>query len=447
MLEQTSDYQTTVTFHPTEHVLDLLHYSKEAPRPSSELMRFDSDARRLLIFPLSTRLKREDFLRPKYRVIRTLNLPLGEGDEVPQEPEQVQWFLMEKLPRGFTQDPQYGLGFPREYNPLIQAVEKQCDCTEIFFAEDGSTSIEGSRFVLTLDRYEEVRQKLELINRRSVNASLSVREIHSYNWMTQFSGKEPLPPRRSRQPMIQAFLETASGEHPTDDAAIDDLVSVVSEQSHAISRARPEALAKLRSDIELVELDSLVERFSAMLQQRSSESRWQRFFSENPFILSFTRGHPVVLVNEQASVGGRRLSGGGEKVADFLAKNPTTNNLAIIEIKRPDSKLVGREYRQGLYQPSKELTASITQALDQRYQLVQSLPLYQKNSRDPNLESYSVRVCVVIGTVPSQPDEAKSFELFRNSLRDVEVVTFDELFMSLRTLRRFMADPAPEPNT
>jgi hypothetical protein len=57
-------------------------------------------------------------------------------------------------------------------------------------------------------------------------------------------------------------------------------------------------------------------------------------------------------VQDQASIGGRKLSGSGEKIADFLVKNSLTNNTALFEIKTPQSKILNdKPYRAGVYTP------------------------------------------------------------------------------------------------
>lgn len=169
----------------------------------------------------------------------------------------------------------------------------------------------------------------------------------------------------------------------------------------------------------------------------------QDFFVQNPFILSFAFGYPMILVQDQAVAGGRKISGSGEKILDFLSKNPTTNNVAIIEIKKPSTPVIQqKEYRGGVYGPSTELTGSITQALDQRYQLISEFATLQRASRLYDIESFAVRLCLVIGRAPDDLDQAKSFELFRNSLTTIEVITFDELLERVRLLRSFLASSA-----
>jgi hypothetical protein len=45
----------------------------------------------------------------------------------------------------------------------------------------------------------------------------------------------------------------------------------------------------------------------------------------------------------------------------------------------------------------------------------------------------------MIGTTPTDADQKKSLELFRNNLNDVLVVTFDELLEKLKHLHAFLS--------
>ena len=176
-----------------------------------------------------------------------------------------------------------------------------------------------------------------------------------------------------------------------------------------------------------------------MMGKKLKEDRWQLFFNENPFILNMAFGYPVIKVQDQASVGGRKLSGSGEKITDFLVKNSLTNNTAIFEIKTPHAALLNKTpFRDGVYTPSAELSGSINQALDQKYQFQGQIAQIKNNSRIYNIESYSVHCCLVVGTTPSGDDRLKSFELFRRNSKDVEIVTFDELLEKLRQLHDFL---------
>ena len=120
------------------------------------------------------------------------------------------------------------------------------------------------------------------------------------------------------------------------------------------------------------------------------------------------------------------------------------NNTAIFEIKTPQANLLNKKpFRDGIYTPSSGLSGAINQALDQKYQFQTHIEPIRHNSRIRDLESYSVHCCLIVGRLPSDEDQLKSFELFRGNSKDVEIVTFDELLEKLRQLRSFLA-PADE---
>jgi hypothetical protein len=203
-------------------------------------------------------------------------------------------------------------------------------------------------------------------------------------------------------------------------------------------------LIRLQREIELVTLEQLIQKMESLISKSAAEPNWQRFFVANPFILSLVFGLPLVGVGDQVSVGGRTFSGGGEKIADFLTKNSLTDNLTLIEIKTAQTKLMGREYRGGVFPPSRDLAGCITQVLDQRHRIQTELNALKDNSRQYSVESYAIRCVVVIGTTPDDPDQKKSLELFRNNLHDVLVITFDELLEKLRHLHKFLSSDSDD---
>ena len=158
-----------------------------------------------------------------------------------------------------------------------------------------------------------------------------------------------------------------------------------------------------------------------MMASRHKEQDWQQFLNENPFILGLAFGYPIIVVQEQASVGGRKLSATGEKLADFLVKNSMTNNTALIEIKTPQSKLLNKtQFRDGVFTPSSaDLSGSINQVLDQRYQFQREIAMIKEKSKIFDISSYAVHCCLIIGTMPNDEEQHKSLELFRGNSKDV----------------------------
>lgn len=154
----------------------------------------------------------------------------------------------------------------------------------------------------------------------------------------------------------------------------------------------------------------------------------------------------MVGVCSGATVGGRGLSGSGDKIADYLFTNSLTNNVTLVEIKKPTTQLLEpREYRQGVFGPSKELNGAVSQVLDQAYNLKKNLTGLKESSRQWDLESYVISCFVVSGRTPSasDPSRQKSFELYRANSHSMTIVTYDEVLERLRLLRDFLT-PTPE---
>jgi hypothetical protein len=274
----------------------------------------------------------------------------------------------------------------------------------------------------------------------------SVKDVTAYNILADKIGQPKIPVKTGRHPLRKLFTAVTQNEEPLTENQQETVINVVTKNARSIAETSPEKLTKLQNEIELVTLERLIIRYDEMIDKKLGEQYWQDFFNENPFILNFAFGYPVIKIQDQASVGGRKLSGLGEKITDFLVKNPLTNNTAIFEIKTPQANLLNKaSFRDGIYTPSSELAGAINQALDQKYQFQTHIAQVKHNSRVYDMESYSVHCCLIIGTMPSDEDRLKSFELFRGNSKDVEIVTFDELSGKLKQLRNFLtsADKGP----
>lgn len=125
-------------------------------------------------------------------------------------------------------------------------------------------------------------------------------------------------------------------------------------------------------------------------------------------------------------------------------KNSLTDNTALIEIKTPQTKLLSKIYRGGVYTPSPELAGSMNQLLDQKYQFEKNIANIKESSRIHDIETYAVHGCLIIGLTPKGMDEKKSFDIFRWNSKSVQVMSFDELLENLKQLRKFLENCGPE---
>ena len=437
-----------VYFVPPEHSLLAARLDPtQAKSYRTKLLDINGQNKCLTILPISTFGDKPDFLKPKYGQIERITLDRtdiifqGFDGAVPTTPEGV-LEVMEELPSAFTKDYAYGLGLAKPYRFIIGAVKELSDCTEIVITGQHATGPDPGDdqfFYISKKDFEQTRRAINSIDSLAQTAARAVKETTAYNLLADRLGVPKLDPKAGRHPYRKLFTAVAQGKEELSEEDQNAVIGALSNHAASIAEDQPEKLAKLRGDIELVTLEALIKRYEEMLGEKLAEGRWQDFFNENPFILNMAFGYPVIKVRDQASVGGRKLSADGEKITDFLVKNSLTNNTAIFEIKTPQTAILNKTpFRDGVFTPSADLSGSINQALDQKYQFQKQIAQIKDNTRLYDIESYAVHCCLVIGKTPDGDDQKKSFELFRRNSKDVEIVTFDELLEKLKQLGVFL---------
>ncbi|MBL8466318.1 Shedu immune nuclease family protein [Methyloversatilis discipulorum] len=418
----------------------------QAVRYRTKLLEIDGQDKFLTIYPISTFGNRSGFLKPKYGQIERITLDntdivsWADWDAASTMDEVLD--VLENLPSTFTKDYAYGLGLAKPYRFIIDAVEELSDCTEVVITGNHATGTDPDNceiFYISKPDFEQMRLELNKIDNHLQSAGRAVKSTSAHNVLSERMGVPKQDPKTGRHPYRKLFTAVAEGKEELSEEDQNAVIGALTSHAADIAEKQPEKLAKLRGDIELVTLEALITRYEGMLGENLVEGRWQEFFNENPFILNMAFGYPVIKVRDQASVGGRKLSGDGEKITDFLVKNSLTNNTAIFEIKTPQTQVLNKTpFRDGVFTPSADLSGSINQALDQKYQFQKQIAQIKDNSRLYDIESYAVHCCLVIGKTPDGDDRKKSFELFRRNSKDVEIVTFDELLEKLRQLSTFL---------
>ena len=170
-------------------------------------------------------------------------------------------------------------------------------------------------------------------------------------------------------------------------------------------------------------------------KENGDEEFWQIKFSESTYALSQVLGVPLVFIQDKAYAGGMTLEGKEARLVDYLFAVESSGEAVLIEIKTPVEKLLGPKYR-GVYRPASELAGAVIQVLDYRTQLLRKFDsLAKKEGKE--LNAFSPRCVLIAGNAKGEltdQDRRQSFELFRSSLKDVEIITYDELFRKLEVM-------------
>lgn len=400
--------------------------------------------RELTMFPLDANPRRHNFLEPKYDELTTITILPEEGRSW-WLPESLRDFedMLTELPTGFARRAIYGLGLRWEYRLIPEAILELVGVTQLIIEPGDGARAELPAFRLGADRFTRIRKAIDTITGRASSRSLSARRLAAYNETLRVAlpdqFKHRYPPVKAGEIYELVHLRGRASNRSAKDGIA--AAQVVRENAQKIASEEPLKLFELKAVIEQITLAQLIGEFETMLQRNLPEPKWQAFFKANPFILGLAFPHPVILFQDQASVGGTTIRGNGESIADFLMAQQFTGNLAIVEIKRPSTLLVEpKPYRGDLHAPHRDLTASMAQALDQRAVLLHHFAA--KKSFDATLADAhvsSVNCIVVVGTLSKNTAQVRSLDLFRHSSKDVSVVTFDELLEKLKELHRLMS--------
>jgi hypothetical protein len=136
-------------------------------------------------------------------------------------------------------------------------------------------------------------------------------------------------------------------------------------------------------------------------------------------------------------VGGKLINNSGGNLVDFIYASRLTGNIALVEIKTPKTKLLGKKYRSNAYSVSEEMSGSFIQVLNYKDQLMKEYYKLSKGDEGSSFTAFNPKCLIVIGTLESElkdGNQYKSFELFRNSITNVEIVTYDELFQKAQDI-------------
>jgi len=166
------------------------------------------------------------------------------------------------------------------------------------------------------------------------------------------------------------------------------------------------------------------------VEKATDESFWQTELEARKGILERLLGGFAVFLQREFHVGSTNSEGAGSKRADFALVDSINNNISLIEIKTPSTKLLGTEYR-STYPFSSEMSGTISQVLNQRNEL--TLNFFGKAYSSPKtFEVFAPKCFIIAGTLKSLGEDKiklKAFEMQRQAVAShVTIVTFDELY-------------------
>ena len=216
--------------------------------------------------------------------------------------------------------------------------------------------------------------------------------------------------------------------------------------------------AQLRQFERLLREPDFFETEKTRLGVRRSEDVWQRYFEANKWIFGFGLSLVVLGALEDRAleqiVRGASLSGPGKEADAVLKTHGLISSLSFVEIKVHNTELLARApYRSGAYASSSELAGAVAQSHATVHAALENIRGRLEPVRSGGAPTGEVlygikpRSFVIAGQLSEFETEHgineqkyRSFEMFRRSLREPEVITFDELYHRARYIVEHSSD-------
>lgn len=221
---------------------------------------------------------------------------------------------------------------------------------------------------------------------------------------------------------------------------VKELLRLITQTDSTESLAK--ALQNLQSDSISNLSDTLnFERLSraiSLIERNLTNNReefWQKdVFTEYQWVLAQLFSSPCTIFQEKAYVGGKSISNKNGNICDFLYQNKISSNIILIEIKTPQTKIIQTSYRD-TYSFTTEMSGAVNQVLNYRDSLMKEYNNMRSNTNE-SFVVFNPKCVVVIGQLSGMNQgQCAAFENFRNSLNNIEIITFDEILQRLKDLR------------
>ena len=169
------------------------------------------------------------------------------------------------------------------------------------------------------------------------------------------------------------------------------------------------------------------------------ETAWQEFFKNNQWIIGYGLDYRFQgILQKEFHASDTNADGRDGVISDFLLgdKRFTT----FVELKLPTTELFKSKNRARSWKLSSKLTEAYSQILEQKasgqIKIESTKELYDDSYNKITQHAYDSKTILVVGSwqeIEHDPEgikalKEKTFELFRRDSRNVEIITYDELY-------------------
>jgi hypothetical protein len=178
-------------------------------------------------------------------------------------------------------------------------------------------------------------------------------------------------------------------------------------------------------------------RINLFEQSNWNEKNWQNFFNKNTWIFGYGLDYRFLcILQKEAHISNIDLDSKNSVIADFLLGS--TKFTVLVELKRPDTPLFSTDKnRSESWALSHDITNAVSQILSQKaeWEIKSKAQQFDEHGTPINQSTIDPKTILVIGnsrqfsgTNKNDLIKLKTFELYRRNSRNIDIVTYNELF-------------------
>ena len=286
--------------------------------------------------------------------------------------------------------------------------------------------VQDEQIVFSFSFFKQIIDYLKLLSELNL-ADINERRITL--------AEDDLPADDETKKKIKTFLLRKDGQQIIEELLNSGIITSTDIVNIGYRKKQLEIFDKLLNDLDYID----VYKTENKIIDERLEILWQHFFSKNDWIFGYGLDYKFLgILQKEAHISNTDLSGKGGVIGDFLLGcNKFT---VLVELKRPDTDLFKNKNRSNSWSLSNELIDAFSQILEQKasWQIQAESNANNNYNNDGEIikqKTIDPKTILIIGNSSQYSGEtkelqikAKSFELFRRDSRNVEIVTFDELF-------------------
>ena len=178
--------------------------------------------------------------------------------------------------------------------------------------------------------------------------------------------------------------------------------------------------------IDNITIHEIIREFRKLLDEKCSESKWGEFLEKNLYLVDSKYIKIIPELNVVLA---------GARLVDF-GMIDSQGYLDIFEIKKPNTRVLARSKDRGNYYWSTDAIKAIVQAEKYLYNAERKAPTLAediKSEKNIDVKVIKPRAILLIGDSSQfgSEDMEKDFRILRMSLKNIEIVLFDELLNRL----------------